>query len=432
LIDPWGIVVAGAENEILSRGNSQLYLFDVQGFDGGGQGILLNPGGDSATGMVNNSTSESCFLLGGDASSLFFAGEDGHVSGWTNVPDADGADPAQFTTLAFSATDGAVYKGLAEASSGSSTFLYATDFRNNKIDVLDCNFHVVSGGTSFPFKDPSLPTGYAPFGIAALSIGNQTQILVTYAQQIAGSIQETDGAGLGLVDVYDPAGNLLKTLIPAGGVLNAPWALVLAPTGFGPASGKLLIGNFGDGRLNVFDPVSGALLGTLADVNIMAISIAGLRGVAFQGSALFFAAGTTQQYAGLYGRIDAGSSPPSSNPVATLTSPAAGSVVSGTIQLNVYVANDIDVPGSSVIVTANGTTIVNGTYFGGNPPVGSTGGSDYAPFWDSTQTPNGPVSLVATVADPAGRTSTSPPITVTVNNPSAATAAYAPPRPPSP
>jgi uncharacterized protein (TIGR03118 family) len=139
--------------------------------------------------------------------------------------------------------------------------LSATDFHNGVVDVFDGNFApvVVSGA----FVDPSLPAGYAPFGIQAIG----SQIFVSYAQQDAQAEDDVHGSGLGAVNVFDTAGNLLQHLIPVGGKLNAPWGMVMAPANFGPFSNDLLVGNFGDGTINVFDPTSGALLGTLSDGN---------------------------------------------------------------------------------------------------------------------------------------------------------------------
>ncbi len=146
------------------------------------------------------------------------------------------------------------------------------------------------------FTDPNLPSGYAPFGIQ--NIGGK--LYVTYAVQDAAKHDDVAGAGNGIVDVFDTNGNFLQRLVSNGSSspLNSPWGLALAPSNFGQFSGDLLVGNFGDGTINVFDPTTGAFLGTLDDPNGNPIVIEGLWGLLFgnggNGGAtdqLFFSAG---------------------------------------------------------------------------------------------------------------------------------------------
>ena len=118
------------------------------------------------------------------------------------------------------------------------------------------------------------------------------------------------GRGLGVVDKYDFAGHLLAR-VATGGALDAPWGLALAPAGFGRFSGKLLVGNFGNGRINVFDPVTFEPKGHLKGTDGKAIVIDGLWGIAFGNGAtagpattLFFAAGPDDEEHGLFGRLD--------------------------------------------------------------------------------------------------------------------------------
>src|SRR5262249_27516092 len=134
-----------------------------------------------------------------------------------------------------------------------------------------------SGG----FTDSTLPAGYAPFGIQAITTNGSTLLYVTYARKLEGSEDNANGAGLGLVDVFDVQGTLQKHLIVSGGKLNAPWGLALAPANFGTYSNDLLVGNFGDGVINAFDPGTGAFVGTLADANGQPFANPGLWGIAF-------------------------------------------------------------------------------------------------------------------------------------------------------
>jgi uncharacterized protein (TIGR03118 family) len=171
---------------------------------------------------------------------------------------------------------------------------YATNFNSGKIDVFNNSF----GTASLPgsFTDPNLPSGYAPFGIQ--NIGGK--LYVTYAVQDSAKHDDVAGAGNGIVDVFDTNGNFLQRLVSNGSSspLNSPWGLALAASNFGQFSGDLLVGNFGDGTINVFDPVTGAFLGTLDDANGNPIVIEGLWGLLFgnggNGGAtdqLFFSAG---------------------------------------------------------------------------------------------------------------------------------------------
>ncbi|HEX7438361.1 MAG TPA: TIGR03118 family protein [Caldimonas sp.] len=198
-----------------------------------------------------------------------------------------------------------VYKGLAIASQGGAPFLYATDFHNGVVDVFDSNFAKV--GSVGAFTDATLPAGYAPFGIQA--IGNL--VYVSFAKQDGQAQDEVKGVGLGAVDVFDASGTLVKRLIPAGGKLNAAWGMALAPADFGRFSSALLVGNFGDGTINAFDPATGAFLGTLSRSDGAPIAIDGLWGIAFGNginaqptNTLFYAAGPAGETPGVYGRID--------------------------------------------------------------------------------------------------------------------------------
>jgi len=197
-----------------------------------------------------------------------------------------------------------------------SNFLYATDFHNGKVDVFDAQFRKVAapGG----FVDPALPAGYAPFGIQAVSFvpagatAPTTVIVVTYAQHVPENLDlEIKGPGLGLVNVFDANGTLIRNLVGVGAQLNAPWGVVLAPATFGSLGSMLLIGNFGDGAIHAFDPNTGAFVDTVKDAAGQPIVLEGLWGLAFgndalgqPASSLFFAAGIGAETAGLYGRID--------------------------------------------------------------------------------------------------------------------------------
>lgn len=274
-------------------------------------GIAFDP-----TGIVVNATTDFVITAGGKSGSaeFIYAGKGGMIGGWSAAVDPDNA------VTMYADTGGAVYTGLAVANNGSGNFLYAADFHNNKIDVFDASFmRQAPTAVRFAFSDPTLPAGYSPFGIQAIENGpaGPTQIYVTYAQQMPPDDHDKAiGAGLGLVNVFDTNGKLLRHLVPAGGALNAPWGIALAPADFGTLSNSLLIGNSGDGKINAYDPASGMFIGTVSDADGRPIATRGLWGIAFGNDSnnqphntLFFAAGTDEAD-GTYGRIDPGVMPP--------------------------------------------------------------------------------------------------------------------------
>jgi uncharacterized protein (TIGR03118 family) len=213
-------------------------------------------------------------------------------------------DPTNAVLAIDNASKNSIYKGLALAANGQGSFLYAADFHNARVDVFDSAFHPVNWAGAF--VDPKLPAGYAPFGIQNL----QGNLYVAYGKQDADQHDEVAGRGLGLVDVFDANGKLIRR-VATGGALNAPWGLAMAPADFGRFSNALLVANFGDGRISAFDARSAEFLGQLRGTDGRRLAISGLWGIAFgngvngqASSSLFFAAGTNDEVNGLYGRID--------------------------------------------------------------------------------------------------------------------------------
>jgi uncharacterized protein (TIGR03118 family) len=310
LINPWGIVAGPgtpfwiADN---STGVSTLYTGTGAPFPGGPGSVAIPAPVGSApdaagtpTGTVFNGSS-SFIVRQGAASgpSLFlFATEDGTIAGWSPV-----ANPASAIVAADNSAEGAVYKGLAIASDGSQPQLFAANFRENVIDVFDTSFQRVNKPGSF--SDPRIPAGFAPFNVAALN----GKLYVTYAKQNGEKHDDVAGAGHGYVDVYDLSGNLISRLI-SGGALDSPWGLALAPAGFGTFGNDLLVGNFGDGKINAFDPTSGKFLGSVSDPHGTTLRIEGLWGLAFGSgpntgdpNTLFFTAGIGGEKHGLLGSL---------------------------------------------------------------------------------------------------------------------------------
>ena len=317
LINAWGIALSptgGAfwvSSEVV--GVSTLYTGDVPGGSSLAKVALeVSIPGGHPTGTVFNPTSDFVVFSGSASGrALFiFASLTGAVTGWNPaVPSA----PSTSAQLGFQATDNAIYTGIALANNGTGNFLYLADFHNRKIDVLDASFHLVLLAGSF--TDPDLPADYAPFNVAAIG----GKLYAAYAKQNASAEEEIAGPHLGFVDVFDLNGNFEKRLVSQGD-LNAPWAMVLAPAGFGDFSGAVLVGNFGDGRINAYDPTTGAHLGTLSESPNHPTQIDGLWGLAFGNgvtagspTTLYFAAGPDDEKHGLFGKITA--NPAGTNPV---------------------------------------------------------------------------------------------------------------------
>jgi uncharacterized protein (TIGR03118 family) len=185
------------------------------------------------TGVIFNSTSD----FGGNK--FIFAGEDGTVAGWSSGNSA--------VIVADRSSSNAVYKGIAMANDGTANFIYLANFKGGKVDVFDKNFNYV---TNKPFIDPNIPAGFAPFNIA--NIGGK--LYVAYAKLKApDNMDDQSGPGNGYVDIFTPDGVLVKRFASQGN-LNSPWGIALAPAGFGDEKQTtILVGNFGDGRINIFD-----------------------------------------------------------------------------------------------------------------------------------------------------------------------------------
>jgi uncharacterized protein (TIGR03118 family) len=238
------------------------------------------------TGTVFNGTSG--FKLNGAPALFLFDTEGGQVLAWNSGT----------TAQVVATTPDAIYKGLAIAGN----LLYAANFHAGKIDVFNDAFAptTVPGG----FTDPNLPKGFAPFNVQEIA----GRIVVAYAKQDAKAEDEEAGPGLGFVDVFDTGGHLIRRLI-SNGALNAPWGLALAPRHFGPFSGDLLVGNFGDGAINAYDPRTGAFEGTPMNKDGNPIKINGLwalrfgNGVIGTPQTLLFTAGIGDEDHGLFGEI---------------------------------------------------------------------------------------------------------------------------------
>lgn len=307
LVNAWGLVfnptgVSWVANN--GTGTSSLY-------DGNGVqqplivGVPAPPGvaePGKPTGVVFNG-SEAFVVTGAAGASgpalFIFATEQGVLAAWSPMVDEVWAQ-----VVADNSAAGAVYKGLALAGTGADAMLYAADFRNGRIDVFNSSFSpMLMPGA---FADPALPAGYAPFNIQNI----EGTLYVSYAQQDAERTDDVPGAGAGYINAFDMNGQLLRRFASQG-ALNAPWGMALAPAGFGMFSNHLLVGNFGDGHINAYDPATGNWAGALTRADGQPLVVEGLWGLSFgngvqnqPAETLFFTAGPADESQGLYGRLD--------------------------------------------------------------------------------------------------------------------------------
>jgi uncharacterized protein (TIGR03118 family) len=230
--------------------------------------------------------------------SFIFATEDGTISAWAN----NGLTPSDAAVLAVdNSASAAVYKALVFGTNPNGVFLFATNFRAGTIEVFDHNYASVT--TDGSFKDPAIPSGFAPFGLQNIN----GDLFVTYAKQNAQKHDDVAGRGNGFVDVFDTDGHLLRRLV-AQGQLNSPWGVARASYAFGRFSGDVLIGNFGDGKINAFDS-NGNFRDTLKGPDSKPIVIDGLWTLTLGGGrnsssdTLYFTAGPNGETDGLFGTI---------------------------------------------------------------------------------------------------------------------------------
>jgi uncharacterized protein (TIGR03118 family) len=306
LVNAWGLVAGPSTPWWVADADANVSTL----YDGTGSVIPLIvevPGGP--TGTVFNGGSDFVVRHRGDAgpSVFMFATEAGTIRGWNPAVPAPGVSTKSFVVVNRSVAD-ASYKGLAIASAHFRDFIYAADFHNGRVDVFDGNFDRVRRAGAF--VDPNLPARYAPFGIQ--TIGGH--IFVTYAKQDADAEEDVTGAGLGFVDMYSTHGRLLAR-VASRGALNAPWGLTRAPSDFGRFSGALLVGNFGNGKINAYGrdaTGSFARRGVVRRVRGEVLSIDGLWALQFGNggpagptNSLYFTAGPDDESHGLFGKIEA-------------------------------------------------------------------------------------------------------------------------------
>ena len=320
LQNPWGISFGPSPLWISDNNAGVTTLYDGMGNAAGpapghplivqvpaapsqGPGAIGSPTGTVFSTFDANSP-DFVVSSGGRSAPLFFlfATEDGTISGWAPAIDFTHNEIAiDRSTITDAAGDvGSVYKGLALLSTPAGKFLYATNFRFGTVDVFDSRFSLVKS-----FTDPALPAGFAPFGIHAIG----DKLFVTFAKQNAAKHDDVAGPGNGFVDAFDANGTLLRRFASEGR-LNSPWAVAVAPPTFGAFAGDILIGNFGDGRINAYDASTGHFEGRVLNAAGKPIVIPGLWDLSVPTGALnivpgalYFTAGINDERDGLFGYL---------------------------------------------------------------------------------------------------------------------------------
>jgi len=290
LVNPWGISFSATSPFWESDAGSN-FTTVYSGTGSTSHAPVTVPGGP--TGQVQNAAGAGHFVVGSSASSFIFDTLGGTVYAWNS-----GAG----TSAQLEATVvGASFTGLALAESGSSYYLYAANNAGTGgIVVFNSSWAQVS--LTGNFTDPDLPAGYVPYNIQLIN----GQLYVEYDDPSAQRV-----AGNGVVAIFNVNGTFVKQLIGAGDNLEAPWGIVIAPASFYGYGGDLLVGNFGNGQIDAFNPVTGHFIGTLDGANgqpivnpdlwALAVRTAG----SFNTSAVYFDAGIDHQTEGLFGVLTA-------------------------------------------------------------------------------------------------------------------------------
>jgi uncharacterized protein (TIGR03118 family) len=368
LLNPWGVSVGPAI--WIDAANTGLVKVDTAA----GATVIPNvtipaASGSSAKGSPSGTVFNSAgtgFTLPDGSSALFLFGTlDGTIAAW------DVNSGTQAVTVFNNSTNKASYTDIALDTNSTGTFLLAADFSLGTVDVFNSSFAQTQLTGSF--VDPNLPAGYSPFGIHSIG-GN---VYVTYAQVNPSNGGPMVGAGLGYVDEFDSNGNFIAEAVVQN-VLNAPWGMALAPAGFGSFGGDLLVGNFGDGVINAFNPTTFAYAGTLSSAAGAAIANPGLWEIFFgQGgtvgdsNTLYFAAGINNEQDGLFGSIGI-AQPAAGAPSFTLSATATALTVSaaqpGSISVSLAPTNgfngvvSLSCTSTAVTCTFNSSTVsISGT-----------------------------------------------------------------------
>jgi uncharacterized protein (TIGR03118 family) len=319
LVNAWGLAI-GDDNSFLVSCNGS-GLAEIYGADGHREDNPIDIPfhgvhfGSKPAGVVRNTTSGFVIPSTGATSQYLFATENGTIAAWSQGK-AQGEDTA-VTVIDRSAT-GAIYKGIAIAQNGGANYIYATNFYTGKVDVFDQSFNYVR---DISLADPTIPKDFMAFNIKNID----GRLFVTYAIRNMGTNSVVAGEGSGYINIFNPDGSLFLHLAKEGR-LNAPWGMAATETNGRPE--HLLVGNFGDGHISVFD-MQGNYDGQLG-TGTKALTVSGLWDLAFKDGdekefenggqgVLYFTAGPAGGTQGLFGYFSKANPSPATSPVATVT-----------------------------------------------------------------------------------------------------------------
>lgn len=304
LVNPWGNAFSATSPFwVADEGAGLSTIYDGTGTPSATVVQIPAAGGATTpgpvTGVMQNSVATAFQVTAGKQSSFAFCSEDGVISGWNSSVNATHAE-----VILDNSKNNAVYYGCAATTpTGGTPQMYVANFYSGKVEVYDQNMNPIAAS----FANAAIPAGYAPFNVEVIG----GKVYVAYAMQDATKKLFVSGAGNGYVAVYDLTGALLGPTI-SGGNLNSPWGMAIAPATFGDFGGALLVGNFGDGKINAYNASTSALMGTLDAVNGNPIAISGLWWIGFGNNGshidpatLYFTAGPGNQQHGLLGSIQA-------------------------------------------------------------------------------------------------------------------------------
>jgi uncharacterized protein (TIGR03118 family) len=404
LVNPWGICASATSPFWLSdNGTGLSTLYTSIGTPNATTkpavpATITTVAGGNPTGCVNNSTSTAFMVSSGGktaSASFLFVTENGSISGWSS-----GVNAAQAIVVADNSKSGAVYKGMAIGTPpGGTPRIYAANFNAGTVEVYDQTWTTLAVAP----VDPMIPAGFAPFNVQNLG----GKLYVTYAKQNAAKNEDVAGAGNGYVSVFDLNGVLLTHLI-SGGNLNSPWGVAIAPANFGDFAGDLLVGNFGDGAINVYNPTTGAFIAQLQNAGGTAIHISGLWGLQVgnggnggYADAVYFTAGPGGEAHGLFGVLQAA-------PAVVST---AGVVNAASYTATIAPGGFVDIAGVNLSPTTRGW--ISSDFVNGKLPTSLTGVSvtvDGKPAYVYYISPD-QIDVIA----PADTTQGSVPVVVTNN-----------------
>jgi uncharacterized protein (TIGR03118 family) len=300
LVNPWGMADSPSGPWWVSDNGTGLSTL----YDGSGKPqalVVTIPRGSGSgnglpTGQVFNGTGQ--FKISGSSAVFIFVTQDGTISGWSSGTSA--------TIAVNNSSSGAVYKGVTLSSAGGNNYLYVANFHNGTVDVFDQNFAPFSFGAG-SFTDSTVPAGFAPFNVANVGNGH---LAVTYAKQDANKQNDVPGVGNGYITIYDTSGNIVSRLAHTL-YNNSPWAVVVAPNGFGGFGGDYLVSMFGGGTIEAFTP-AGNFVGLFFSLANVPLTVDGIWGLGFGNGAiggsgpkttLYFTAGAFNQAHGIFGSM---------------------------------------------------------------------------------------------------------------------------------